>query len=509
MATNVDLGNACPFAVLAGTTVTNTGSTVIGGGANGNVGLSPGSAVTGFPPGSVTPPGSIHINDGLANAAQIALTAAYNQAAGLPFTSDLTGQVLGSGGTVPVLTPGVYKFDTSAQLNGALTLSGLGDYVFQIGSTLTTASASSIILAAGAVANRVYWQVGSSATLGTNTAFIGAILALTSITVTTGASINGKALARNGAVTLDTNNITGTVCETSCPIITVDPATLPDGQVGVLYDQTVSAPAGNPPITFTITSGSLPPPLLLNAATGQILGTPNTAGTFIFTITATDVDGCIGTREYIINIASAGCPVITLSPLSLPNNSAGSVYSQTITPSGGTAPYTFAVTSGALPTGTTLNAATGEISGVTLTVGEFNFTITVTDDNGCLGALAYTINVTALCPSIILSPLNLPSGRLNVVYSETITVSAGAAPISFIITSGVLPPGLNLDPITGILSGTPTTQGTFNFTITALDINLCQGSRAYSITVIRRRGGTGAIIGGPKSPWANCHCPEK
>ncbi len=204
-------GTTADFAVLGGTTVTNTGPTVIGGG---HVGVSPGSEITGFPAGIVLAP--FAVGGGNAAQAQIDLTAAYLQAAGLVPTSNLTGQDLGG----LTLTPGVYSFSSSAQLTGALTLDFQGDpdaeFVFQIGSTLTTASGSSVVsINAGngpSPGCEVFWQVGSSATLGTSTTFLGHIFALTSIALNTGATLNGSALARNGEVTLDDNRITNTHC---------------------------------------------------------------------------------------------------------------------------------------------------------------------------------------------------------------------------------------------------------------------------------------------------------
>jgi type VI secretion system secreted protein VgrG len=186
--------------------VTNTGKTTI----TGDLGVSPGTAVTGFPPGKVS--GTIHKGDAVAAQAQTDLTTAYNTLSTLPSTYDYTGDVLGSTGYT-TLTPGVYSFGSSAQLTGALTLNFEGEsntcFVFQIGSTLTTASYSSVVVENLGSNDGVFWVVGSSATLGTRTAFEGNILALTSITLTTGATIlDGSALARNGAVTLDTNTIT-------------------------------------------------------------------------------------------------------------------------------------------------------------------------------------------------------------------------------------------------------------------------------------------------------------
>jgi hypothetical protein len=208
----ITLGTADAFSVLAGTTVINTGFSVIDGG---NVGVSPGSAIVGFPPGVVVPPYVLHPADGVALQAQTDLTTAYNSAAGLSPNMDLTGQDLGG----LTLVPGVYSFSSSAQLTGPLTLNYLGNpdaqFVFQIGSTLTTASASSVLSLNGGLGAgcNVFWQVGSSATLGTATAFTGHILALADITLTTGASLDGSALARNGRVTLDNNRITNLPCD--------------------------------------------------------------------------------------------------------------------------------------------------------------------------------------------------------------------------------------------------------------------------------------------------------
>lgn len=202
----VGLGTADSFAVLAGSTITNTGPTTI----TGDVGLHPGSAVTGF--GSVTLNGQLHVADAVAQQAKTDLVTAYNDAAGRgPATTvatDLGGQVL---------TAGVYNSASGTfGMTGTLALDAQGDpnavFIFQMASTLVTASASRVNLVNGAAACNVFWQVGSSATLGTGSAFIGNILAVTSVTLTTGATVDGRTLARNGAVTLDTNTITRSVC---------------------------------------------------------------------------------------------------------------------------------------------------------------------------------------------------------------------------------------------------------------------------------------------------------
>ncbi len=203
----VGLGTAETFAVLAGSTVTSTGSSTI----NGDLGVSPGTAVTGFPPGTVS--GTIHAADAVAGQAQADLTTAYNDAAGrtgaLAVPADLGGRTL---------TPGVYRSGSSLRLTGTLTLDARGDpdavFVFQAGSTLTTAPGSHVNLINGARPCNVSWQIGSSATLGTSSVFAGNILALTSISVNDGVTLNGRALARNGAVTMINDTITAAQCAT-------------------------------------------------------------------------------------------------------------------------------------------------------------------------------------------------------------------------------------------------------------------------------------------------------
>ncbi|WP_406271473.1 ice-binding family protein [Nocardia sp. NBC_00881] len=213
----VGLGTATPFAVLAGTTVTNTGPSII----SGDLGVSPGSAVTGFPPGTVIN-GTQHVADAVALQAQNDLTTAYNDAAGrtpaIGVPADLGGLTL---------VAGVYNTAGPMGLTGTVTLDAQGDpnavWIFQAGSTLITASNSTVALINGASPCNVFWQVGSSATLGTNTTFVGTIMALTSISVQTSSTVNGRVLARNGQVSLDDNIITRPNCAIPPPTSTTTP----------------------------------------------------------------------------------------------------------------------------------------------------------------------------------------------------------------------------------------------------------------------------------------------
>jgi hypothetical protein len=204
------LGTANSFAVLGGAAVTNTGPSSL----DGDLGVSPGSAITGFPPGSAT--GVTHLTDAVALQAQSDVTAAYTDLAGRKCDVNMTGVDLGG----RTLKQGVYCLSSSAQLTGRLILDAENDpnavFIFQIGSTLTTASSSSVVMVQGGGECRVFWQVGSSATLGTDTAFTGNILALTSITLGTRVNLAGRALARNGAVTIDDSRISPASCGNVC-----------------------------------------------------------------------------------------------------------------------------------------------------------------------------------------------------------------------------------------------------------------------------------------------------
>ena len=217
------LGSAARFTILAGSTVSNTGLSTI----TGEVGVSPGLALVGIPAGTV-----VHAGDPVAALAQADTTVAYNRLAGLPCGTTLTGRDLGG----MTLSPGVYCFTSSAQLTGTLVLDGQGQpnplFVFQVGSTLVTSNVSVVLLTNGARSCGVYWQTGSSATVGIGSNFSGNIIALGSVTLTTGATLHGRALARTGGVTMDTNSVSNAACP--------DPA-LPEADAGV-RDAAADAP---------------------------------------------------------------------------------------------------------------------------------------------------------------------------------------------------------------------------------------------------------------------------
>jgi large repetitive protein len=178
--------------------------------------------------------------------------------------------------------------------------------------------------------------------------------------------------------------------------LTLNPATLPSGTQGTAYNQTETATGGTAPYTYAIVAGALPAGLSLNTSTGTITGTPSASGPFNFTIRATDANGNIGSRAYTLNI---GTNSLTLTPATLPNAPQGSPYSQTITASGGTAPYTFSIISGALPPGLVLNASTGVITGTPTVIAVFTVTIQARDPNGNIGSKTYTLDTSRRHPA--------------------------------------------------------------------------------------------------------------
>src|ERR1700694_1954667 len=242
-ATDPGLATAAPFGVLAGTTVTNTGATTIAG----QLGLAPGSAVVGFPPGTS---GAQHIGDAVAITAKTDLTAAFTNAAAqpCPAVNDKTGVNLGG----QTLVPGVYCQTTAPTLTGTLTLNGSGIYIFQIGSTLVNGPSAVVALIGGAQPCQIFWQVTSSVTLDTTTTFIGTIMALTTIGMNNGVTLTGRALARNGAVNLINDRIiqpAARVAAPPSPSLSPSPgATPPPG----------ATPAPTPAATPTPTPGATP-----------------------------------------------------------------------------------------------------------------------------------------------------------------------------------------------------------------------------------------------------------
>jgi uncharacterized protein (TIGR03437 family) len=285
----------------------------------------------------------------------------------------------------------------------------------------------------------------------------------------------------------DANGCTGTRSYTlvinnpACPSITVNPAALPAGTTGVVYNQTLTATGGAAAYSFSITTGTLPSGLSLSAS-GNLSGTPTTTGSYSFTARATDANGCTGERGYTIVINNPACPTITVNPASLPGGTTGAAYSQTLTATGGAAAYGFSITTGTLPTGLSL-ASNGSLTGTPTAAGSYSFTARATDANGCTGERGYTIVISnPACPTITVNPASLPGGTTGAAYNQTFTATGGAGSVAFSITTGTLPTGLSLAS-NGSLTGTPTTAGNYSFTARATDANGCTGERGYTLVI--------------------------
>ncbi|MEP7341448.1 MAG: putative Ig domain-containing protein, partial [Acidobacteriota bacterium] len=222
----------------------------------------------------------------------------------------------------------------------------------------------------------------------------------------------------------------------------------------------------------------LPTGLTFSGAT--LSGTPTQGGNFNLTIKATDNGGFAGVCSYLLVINN--CPTIAVAPPILPQGHTGQGYGQTFTASGGAGPYSFAVSAGALPSGFMLGSSSGVLAGFPTASGTFNFTIKATDASGCFGTRAYSVTIIG-CPAITINPPSLPNGVAGFGYSQTFTQTGGTAPITWAITLNGPPPGLLLDPTTGVLSGTLTTIGAFSFMVRATDQNGCLRERMYTLTV--------------------------
>lgn len=259
------------------------------------------------------------------------------------------------------------------------------------------------------------------------------------------------------------------------PTLTVSPSSLPTGTGGVAYSHTISANGGSGGYTFSLSAGALPPGIAVSSA-GLVSGTPTTAGSYTFTVTATDGFGFTGSQAYTFIVQS---PSISVTPVVLPVGTGSTAYSQALSASGGNGGYTYSLVAGALPPGIALSSA-GQISGTPTAAGSFNFTIKVIDGFGFSGTQAYTFAVNA--PTIAFTRSTLPGGQVAVAYSQTTGATGGSGSYTYSLTAGALPPGIALSS-SGALSGTPTAAGNYSFTVTATDSLGFTGSQAYSVGI--------------------------
>lgn len=394
------------------------------------------------------------------------------------------GLALGSSGQLsgaPTQT-GTFNFRITATGFGAC--AGFRDYQITIGCSAVTVSPVSL---PGGVIGTAYNQTLSATPAGTYS------YSVTGGALPTGLTLNGSTGALTGTPVV-TGSFSFTVTATAgncsgarsyaviigCQTISFTTASLPAGKAGVAYSQTLGVtPAGS--YFFSLTAGSLPSGLTLNSSTGVLSGLSAATGAFSFTVKALGANGCFGTQVYSLAV---NCPVVALSPVSLPNGTTGTTYNQALsaTPAGGG--YTFTISSGSLPTGLSLNPATGVLSGTPTASGTFPFSVTATGMGGfggCAGSQVYTMVISGgNCPTITLP--NLPNGSAGQLYNHSVAATP-AGSYSYTVTSGALPPGVTLYGSFGLLYGYPTGAGSFTFTIQASNNSGCSAGRSYLVAI--------------------------
>jgi len=287
--------------------------------------------------------------------------------------------------------------------------------------------------------------------------------------------------ATDSSTPTQTNSAGFTITVTNT--LTILTTSLPGGVNGQAYSQTLQAAGGTTPYTWSVVAGSLPPGLALDPASGVISGTPTATGTFAFTAQVQDSGSPVNTDTQALSIIIVD-PLTFTTPTPLADGVVGTAYSQFVGVTGGTTPYTWSLTAGSLPPGFALNAATGEISGTPTASGPSAFVIQVTDSSspGLTASQGYSLNVVN--PVNITTPV-LPDGVLGAAYSTTVTAAGGTTPYTWSVFAGSLPPGLSLDPGTGVISGTPSALGSFAFTLQVTDASVpaLSDTQAYTVGI--------------------------
>lgn len=281
--------------------------------------------------------------------------------------------------------------------------------------------------------------------------------------------------------------------------ISITTTSLPNGQIGSAYSATLGANGGTAPYTWTVSSGSLPSGLTLASSSGQISGTPGSAGTFSFTIQVTDSSSPAQTasKSLSVAIASSAPGPVSITTSSLANGQMGTAYSATLAATGGKSPYSWSVTTGSLPAGLALAASTGTISGTPSQSGTFSFTVQVTDASSPaqIASKALSINVAASTPGLLqVTTTSLPNGQVGSSYSASLAATGGTTPYTWSVSTGSLPTGVTLTASTGKLTGTPSGTGTFTFLMQVQDSSSPAQTATQSFTVTIAAQGAGTAV---------------
>ncbi|HTB11342.1 MAG TPA: putative Ig domain-containing protein [Bryobacteraceae bacterium] len=257
--------------------------------------------------------------------------------------------------------------------------------------------------------------------------------------------------------------------------------TLPNGSVGTIYPtQTLSAGGGQPPYRWTITTGTLPAGLALDGVFGRISGTPTANGKSSFTLMVTDNQGNTATANLSITIGAGA--TITITPTTLTAGTVGTAYTAAFSASGGTAPYTWAVTTGTLPAGLALNSSTGAVTGTPTTAGNYSFSVTATDSTQATGQAAISLTISATAP-LTITTSSLPNGTVGTAYTGALAATGGTSPYTWALSAGTLPAGLSLNASTGAITGTPTTAATSSLTVQVTDAAKNTATKALGIVI--------------------------
>jgi hypothetical protein len=440
------LGASASFAVLGGSAVRNTGSSLV----TGNLGVSPGTTITGSPTVQLG-----DVRNDLAAGAQSDAAIAYG----------LLGAGTCGGTQGSTLPPGVYCL--SPTLAGTLTLDGGGNdgavWIFR-GDSLTTVATSAIRLINGAHASNVFWRITGTATLGPKTAFAGTLLAQGDVTLGSGTSVSGRviALGRASAVSLDNSSVS--LC---CPQITVFNPDVATATINASFNQSFSQQGADHPL-FTLTNGRLPAGLTLTQG-GTLSGTPAERGSFPLVVRVTDGAGCTGTSA--IYTLTVGCQSIAVVNPVNTLGVAGAQFSEKFQQSGAVGAATFTTTSH-LPSEFYLDTD-GTLHGVPLETGCFPIVVTVTDSNGCTGTTTYVLCIG--CQPITVSCPVSTNGTAGAPFSATFSETGAMGTATFTLAAGTLPAGFALQS-NGVLSGTTNQTGCFTITVKVTDSNGCSGT---------------------------------
>ena len=408
------------------------------------------------------------------------LTAGNGWMANLALGADASNTVTVSGVAIPTITSATYNGST-----GIMTVSGTGFLSRSGAANDIDVSRMAISGQGGAIYNLTSVDVdvnsGQSFVVALNAADRAALVTILNKNGLSAQDANIYNLAASedwniGAdAALNIADLTGNGVQATLPVLPL-PLTLPNPVYGSAYSQNISASGGNGTYTFAISAGALPAGISLSTA-GILSGTPSAAGAFNFTIRATDGTSATGTRAYSFTISA---PTIIVSPATLPGTAAGTAYSQTLSSTGGVAPYTYVISAGALPAGISLSSA-GLLSGIPSATGTFNFTVRSSDASAFNGNRSYSLAVSPA--AITISPAILVNPVAGSAYSQTLASNGGVSPYAYAITAGALPAGISLS-VSGVLSGTATVSGNFTFTVTSTDASLSTKSQIFNISVL-------------------------